>query len=220
MIDECEKADFVGRSAGNFQTSTCAKSAISAKRPSPYQSEFEALERRCPELIEPGHWKQAVEDGRQFLATWGDQAKDLGWTAQELLGLHPVPAKPHASFERLGRYNSTGLVWLLRGRPVVKMTADSAAIRTASGRTLCTPRTTSPRWGLVGTALMTWGRYETPTELSVSYHPGHTAPPQARRGDCVPRRLDDGQWIAARSKARPTSNRTDSRQGLHHARSD
>ena len=88
VIDACEKADFVGRSAASFQTSTCAKSVISAKSPSPYQSEFDALERRCPELIEPERWKQAVEDGRQFLTTWGDQAKDLGWTAQDLFGLH------------------------------------------------------------------------------------------------------------------------------------
>ena len=47
-VIECEKADSVGRSAASSQTSTCAKSAISAKSPSPYQSEFDALERRCP----------------------------------------------------------------------------------------------------------------------------------------------------------------------------
>jgi hypothetical protein len=153
VIDEYENADFIGRSAASFQTSTCVKGAISAKRPSPYQSEFEALERRCPELIEPGRWRQAVEDGRQFLTTWGDQAKDLGWTAQELFGLHRVPAKPHASFDRLSRYDSTGLVWLLHGRVVVKMTADSAAIRTASGRPLMYSKNNKPALGPFGDSL-------------------------------------------------------------------
>jgi hypothetical protein len=100
VIRECEKPDFVEKSLTSLQTSTCAKSAISAKSPSPYQSEFDGLERRCPEVIEPERWQQTVEDGRQFLATWGEQAKDLGWTAQELFGLHPVPAKPHPSFQR------------------------------------------------------------------------------------------------------------------------
>jgi len=152
-ISECEKADFVGTSAASFQTSNCAKSALSAKSPSTYQSEFDVLERRCPDLVEPERWKQAVEDGRQFLTTWGDQAKDLGWTAQELFGLHPVPAKPHASFDRLSRYDSTGLVWLLHGRVVLKMTADSAAIRTASGRTLMYSKNNKPALGPCGDSL-------------------------------------------------------------------
>jgi hypothetical protein len=120
---------------------------------SPYQDSLDTLERRCPDFVETERWRQAVEDGRQFLATWGDQAKGLGWTAQELFGLHPLPANPHASFDRLSRYDSTGLVWLLRGRPVVKMTADSAAIRTASGGTVVYRKNDKPALGPLGDSL-------------------------------------------------------------------
>ena len=141
-----------------IQSPTPAKVAKVAKvqhpaSASPYQGSLDTLERRCPDFVETGQWRQAVEDGRQFLATWGDQAKGLGWTAQELFGLHPLPAKPHASFDRLSRYNSTGLVWLLHGRVVVKMTADSAAIRTASGRTLMYSKNNKPVLGPFGDSL-------------------------------------------------------------------
>jgi hypothetical protein len=45
---------------------------------------------------------------------------------------------------RLSRYDSTGLV---------KMTADSAAIRTASGRTLMYPKNNKPALGPFGDSL-------------------------------------------------------------------
>jgi hypothetical protein len=51
-------------------------------------------------------------------------------------GLHPVPAKPRPSFHRLGRYDSTGLVWLLHGRPVIALTSIEATICAVSGATL------------------------------------------------------------------------------------
>jgi hypothetical protein len=152
-VSECENADFLERSEGSLQTTTRAKSAISAISPSPYRREFDALERFCPELIEPERWKQAVEDSRQFLATWGNQAQALRWTAQELFGLHPVPAKPYPSFQRLARYDSTGLVWLLHGRPVLKMTANSAAIRTASGGSVVYRKDNKPALGPLGDSL-------------------------------------------------------------------
>ena len=93
-ISECEKADFVGISAASFQTSNCAKSALSAKSPSRYEPEFHALERRCPDLVEPERWQQAVGDGRQFLAAWSEQANAFGWTARELFGLHTHQSGP------------------------------------------------------------------------------------------------------------------------------
>jgi hypothetical protein len=54
-----------------------------------------------------------IDDGRAFLARWGDQAHALGWTADDLFGLH--------------------LAWLLRGRPVVALTEDSAVIEHLNG---------------------------------------------------------------------------------------
>jgi hypothetical protein len=139
-------------------TPTPAKAAKLAKvqatvSAASYQAVFEALERWCPEFVEVDRWQQAAEDGRQFLAAWGERADALGWTAQELFGLHPVPAKPHPSFQRLARYDSTGLVWLLRGRPVVGMTAESAVIRTASGGTVIYRKNNKPALGPLGDSL-------------------------------------------------------------------
>src|SRR5262245_34299269 len=89
---------------------------------------YTALEARCPDHVLGLGWQQAVEDARRFLSTWGAQAEALGWDARDLFGLHQPPDKPHPSYSRLSRYNCTGLVWLLQGRPVVVLTADTAAI--------------------------------------------------------------------------------------------
>jgi hypothetical protein len=66
------------------------------------------------------------------LARWGQQADRLGWTARDLFGLHPVPERPAASYGRLSRYDETGLIWLLHGRPVVALTETTAAIQGAA----------------------------------------------------------------------------------------
>jgi hypothetical protein len=94
---------------------------------------FAVLERRCPDYIEPDLWRQAVDDGRPFLATWQDQATALGWIGADLFGLHEPPSNPHPSYNRLARYDCTGLVWLLRGFSVVAMTATTASIKTGTG---------------------------------------------------------------------------------------
>ena len=83
-------------------------------------------------MVEASRWQRAVDDSRQFLAVWGAQAHALGWTTSELFGLHPVPDKLHPSFQRLSRYDSTGLIWLLGGRPVVALTDTEAAIQGAT----------------------------------------------------------------------------------------
>src|SRR5436190_24091793 len=81
-----------------------------------------ALESRCPDHVSPDYWQQAVEDGRRFLSQWGAQAEALGWTPRELFGLASVPDEPRPSYQRLSRYDETGLIWLLRGRPVLALT--------------------------------------------------------------------------------------------------
>jgi hypothetical protein len=91
------------------------------------------LERRRPDHIAAADWQLAIEDGRRFLARWGYQAEALGWTARDLFGLVPVPAKPVASYRRLSRYDQSGLIWLLRGRPVVALTETTAAIENPTG---------------------------------------------------------------------------------------
>jgi hypothetical protein len=69
-----------------------------------------------------------VRDARAFLDEWGVEAARLGWTAEDLFGLHP--AAPEA------RYDATGLVPLLPNRRVVSISADRATIRTPSGGSL------------------------------------------------------------------------------------
>ncbi len=112
----------------------------------------------CPHLIEPEAWQQAVADARAFLARWGTQAAALGWTARELFGLHPVPEQRAASYQRLARYDHTGLVWLLHGRAVVALTADTAAIKTKSGGLLTYRKNNKPAFGPVGDSLDDFGR--------------------------------------------------------------
>jgi hypothetical protein len=86
------------------------------------------LEGRCPDFVPVARWQLAVEDGRRFLAQWGAQAEALGWTPDDLFGLHP--AAP------LARYDHMGLVWTLRGSKVVALTEDTATIRMPSGSLL------------------------------------------------------------------------------------
>jgi hypothetical protein len=117
---------------------------------------FQELERRCPAHVDPPDWLKAVEDGRKFLASWGQQAEALGWTARELFGLHPVPERPAPSYRRLSRYDETGLIWLLRGRPVVALTASEAAIRGHSGATVTYRKLNKPALGPVGDSLDDW----------------------------------------------------------------
>jgi hypothetical protein len=114
---------------------------------------FQALEQRCPAYIELADWQQALEDGRRFLAKWVEQAEALGWTSRELFGLHTPPERPAASYQRLSRYDETGLIWLLQGRPVVALTTDAAAIQTSSGRILTYRKHRKPALGPVGDSL-------------------------------------------------------------------
>ena len=88
-----------------------------------------ALEARRPDHVPVLRWQQAIEDGRRFLATWGTQAETLGWTSADLFGLHQPPDKPHPSYSRLSRYDATGLIWLLKGREMIALTADAASVR-------------------------------------------------------------------------------------------
>jgi hypothetical protein len=94
---------------------------------------LEHLESRCPDLVANDRWQQAVQDGRRFLAQWDGQAEALGWTARDLFGLAPIPDKPRPSYRRLSRYDETGLIWLLDGRKVLALTAETAAIHNPSG---------------------------------------------------------------------------------------
>jgi hypothetical protein len=114
---------------------------------------FAALENRCPDHVPAERWQLAVEDGRRFLSQWGEQAEALGWTSRDLFGLHTPPATPHPSYSRLSRYDETGLIWLLQGRPVVALTEATAAIQSSTGAIATYRRHNKPALGPLGDSL-------------------------------------------------------------------
>jgi hypothetical protein len=97
----------------------------------PYASALAAL-RACPVYVPEDRWRQAIADATSFISEWGGQAQAFGWTARELFGLHTPPERPTANYRRLSRYDETGLIWLLRGRPVIALTETIAAIQGAT----------------------------------------------------------------------------------------
>jgi hypothetical protein len=113
----------------------------------PYASTIATLEARCPNLVPVERWQHVVSDGKTFLTRWGDQAHALGWTARDLFGLHVLPEKPHPFYRRLSRYDQTGLIWLLAGRPVVALSATTAAIKGPTGAITVYRRHNEPALG-------------------------------------------------------------------------
>ena len=120
---------------------------------SPLRRTISALESACPELVPGDRWHRCVEDGRRFLADWGEQADALGWTAKDLFGLHKPPATPHPSYSRLSRYDEIGLIWLLCGREVVAFTEATAAIQNSTGAITIYRRHNKPALGPLGDSL-------------------------------------------------------------------
>jgi hypothetical protein len=134
----------------NSLTSLNSQAAPPAKA---FAEVFAALERRCPDYVGQDRWQRSVEDGRRFLAQWGSQAAALGWTAEELFGLHEPPSKPHPSYDRLARYDETGLVWLLNGLFVLMLTGATAAIETKTGTIITYRKLNKPGLGPLGDSL-------------------------------------------------------------------
>ena len=151
------------RGENQIETAIPAKIAKVAKvqpavsGPHPYRLIFDALERRCPDFVPNDRWQQAIHDANSFLATWGAQAQAFGWTERELFGLPDVPDRPRPKYQRLSRYDQTGLVWLLQGRRVVALTKDTAVIETATG-TVVYRRYHKPALGPLGDSLDDMGQ--------------------------------------------------------------
>jgi hypothetical protein len=120
-----------------------------------YRKVFAHLQLKPPTMVPVGRWQQAVEDGKRFLAKWGEQAQALGWSSADLFGLHEIPTKPHPSYSRLSRYDCTGLIWLLEGRQVIALTEIAATIRNSSdtGATTTYRRFNKPALGPLGDSL-------------------------------------------------------------------
>jgi hypothetical protein len=140
-----------------FDSFDSAQGTAFSNFPDRYGRAMAALEACCPELVPVDRWRLAVEDGRRFLARWGEQAEALDWTARDLFGLHMPPAKPHPSYSRLSRYDETGLIWLLRGREVIALAEATAAIQTPTGATTIYRRHNKPALGPLGDSLDDFG---------------------------------------------------------------
>jgi hypothetical protein len=83
----------------------------------------------------------------------GEQTASLGWTARDLFGLPRIPEKPAPNYRRLSRYDETGLIWLLRGRPVVALSDTTAAIEQTTGAITIYRKNNKPALGPVGDSL-------------------------------------------------------------------
>ncbi|TWI07872.1 hypothetical protein LPJ38_03200 [Bradyrhizobium daqingense] len=83
---------------------------------------------QAPEWAGADRWSQVVGDADCFLSNWDRAACDLGWTALELFGVHPVA--PGC------RYDAMGLTMLLGGGTVFVLTEQTAAFRRPSGSNL------------------------------------------------------------------------------------
>jgi hypothetical protein len=149
ISDQSDKSPPFGEQNGDF-----GRFSRFGRRPLPYcHAAIHALERRCPAYVEHARWRQAIGDARRFLSEWGNRAEALGWTARDLLGLHQVPEQPRPNYDRLSRYDETGLIWLLGGRPVVALTAETASIQHASGAITVYRKNKKPAFGPLGDSL-------------------------------------------------------------------
>lgn len=115
IIRASEQNDKNDQRVGLYQTAYDIND-INDKSPSPFGRlnrfcrTFEKFQQRCPEYVSIEDWQQAVADGEAFLAKWADQAEALGWSSRDLFGLAPIPVDPHPSYQRLSRYDQTGLI--------------------------------------------------------------------------------------------------------------
>ena len=119
----------------------------------PYGAVLAALRNGCPELMDMADWSQALRDAEAFMRQWAERAKALGWTASDLFGLHKPPESPHPSYRRLSRYDQTGLIWLLKGREVVALTEETAAIRWPGGSITTYRKNNKPALGPLADSL-------------------------------------------------------------------
>jgi hypothetical protein len=123
----------------------------------PYGRALAALRERCPERVEEHRWELAVMDAGSFVTRWGERAATLGWIANDLFGLAVIPERPTPNFQRLSRYDQTGLLWLLQGRKVVALTEKTAAIENPSGAITVYRRHNKPAIGPLGDSLEDFG---------------------------------------------------------------
>jgi hypothetical protein len=93
---------------------------ISFDVPAEYVQRLAELQRACPEGVPPDRWHLCLEDSAKFFARWGRQAQKLGWSSQDLFGLHGEAP--------MARYDEMGLLWTLKGRTVIDLGGKAAKL--------------------------------------------------------------------------------------------
>ena len=88
--------------------------------PAAYEQPFKALQSTCPAEVPKDRWLRCLDDARPFFKRWGQQAQRLGWSPQDLMGLHPTAP--------LARHDQMGLLWALRGQTVTDLGAKAARL--------------------------------------------------------------------------------------------
>src|SRR5262245_27786006 len=73
-VDVTQRAT-VNEGFGSFDS---AQGRAFSNFPGRYSWVVTALEAGCPDLVPVDRWQAAIEDGRRFLARWGNQAEALG----------------------------------------------------------------------------------------------------------------------------------------------
>jgi hypothetical protein len=88
---------------------------------------FARLDRaRPPDDVPERRWRRFIDDCGRFLDDgWATKAAALGWGPLDLFG-----CDRHRPFARI---DQLGLLWLLNGRRVVALTADTGIIETPDG---------------------------------------------------------------------------------------
>ena len=113
----------------------------------------EALMSQAAGAVPEDRWQRCVEDGRRFLAQWGSQAEALGWNSLTYSACtHRRRTRTRAT-AACRRYDATGLIWLLQGRPVIALTEATAAIQSLTGAITVYRRHNKPALGPVGDSL-------------------------------------------------------------------
>jgi len=118
-----------------------------------YKKTFDALQAKCPALVPDDRWRACVRDGGGFLAQWGERAQGMNWSSADLFSLVEVPERPSSRFDRLSRYDRLGLCWLLQGRCVTVLTAETAAIENPTGSIAVYRKHNKPPLGPLGNSL-------------------------------------------------------------------
>jgi hypothetical protein len=83
-----------------------------------YATEFAAIQSQIPNGVPRERWHLFINDAGNFLDAWSDLAERLGWTAEDLFGIHPNAP--------LARNDDMGLIWLLKGQTVTGLDEETA----------------------------------------------------------------------------------------------